>query len=218
MPLLAAAGSYALLQVLGRTSGSTRAERRSALPGDEQILRPLFVTNHAITVDASPQEVWPWLVQMGWHRGGWYTARWVDRLLFPANWPSAERVMPELQDLAVGDEVPDGAPETECYFVVEELEPNRHLLLHSRSHLPPEFRDRFGAWIDWTWMFDLAPVEGGGSRFLFRTRARLGPRWLAAVYWLVLIPADHIMSRQMLRGVKRRAEGHARSVAAADVA
>lgn len=57
----------------------------------------------AITIDAPPEDVWPWVVQMGWGRGGWYTARWVDRLLFPANEPSATTVLPELQDLEVGD-------------------------------------------------------------------------------------------------------------------
>ena len=50
--------------------------------------------------------------QMGWHRGAFYTARWVDRLLFPANWPRAERLLSEWQGLGVGDTVPDGAPET----------------------------------------------------------------------------------------------------------
>ena len=47
------------------------------------------VTNHAVTIDADPADVCPWLTQMGWHRGRSYTDRWVDRLLFPANWPSA---------------------------------------------------------------------------------------------------------------------------------
>ena len=80
--------------------------------------------------------VWPWLVQMGWGRGGWYTARWVDRLLFPANGPSADRIVPELQHLRMGDFIPDGPPDTECGLVVEVLEPNEALVLHSTSHLP----------------------------------------------------------------------------------
>jgi hypothetical protein len=209
---LAALGlaSYGVLQWLGRTSGSTGAERRLRLPGDDLVERPMFRTDHAATIDAPPSAVWPWLVQMGWGRGGWYTARWVDVLLFPANQPAAERLHPELQDLRVGDHVPDGAPETECWFVVEELDQDRHLVLHSRSHLPPDFRDRFGASIDWSWVFVLTPLEGGRTRFHFRSRARLSPCWLAAAYWLVLVPADHVMAGQMLRGVRRRAEGHPR--------
>ena len=196
---------------LGRTSGSTPAERGEHLPGDELVGRPQFVTDHAITIDASPSDVWPWLVQMGWERGGWYTARWVDQLLFPANGPAADRVHPEWQHLAVGDRVPDGPPESECWFVVRALEPERHLVLHSRSHLPPDFRDRLGAWIDWSWCFVLRDLGDGRTRFHFRTRARLGPRWLAFAYWLVLVPADHVMATQMLRGVRRRAEGLATS-------
>jgi hypothetical protein len=70
---------------LGQTYGSTPEERRMTLPGDDIVPNPQVVTNHAITIDADPEAVWPWLVQMGWHRAGWYTARWVDKLLFRAN-------------------------------------------------------------------------------------------------------------------------------------
>jgi hypothetical protein len=141
-----AAGGYAGLQWLGRAYGSTGEERARALPGDGLCPAPLAVTTHATTIEAPPEAVWPWLVQMGWHRGGWYTAPWVDRLLFPDNWAAAERILPELQQLKVGDEIPDGAPETECVLVVDQLEPNRHLVLHSRKHLPPGWERRFGAW------------------------------------------------------------------------
>lgn len=210
LALLAGLGAgYGALQWLGRTAGSTPAERAMVLPGDDLVTRPLMVTNHAVTVAAAPEVIWSWLVQVGWHRGGWYTARWVDRLLFPANAPSADRILPEWQGLAVGDWVPDGAPETECGFLVDRLDPGRHLVLHSTEHLPPQFRDRFGAWIDWSWAFVLRDLGDGRTRFLFRTRARLGPAWLAAAYWLLLIPADFVMARQMLHGVKRRAEGSA---------
>jgi hypothetical protein len=200
-------GIVAALQWLGRAGGSTRAERHSELPGDDLVFRPMFTTNHAITIDAPPEAVWPWLVQMGWHRGGWYTSRWVDELLFPDNDPAADTIEPALQRLHVGDLVPDGAPETECYFVVRELEANRFLVLHSQSHLPPGFRDRYDAWIDWSWVFVLTEPTPGTTRFLFRSRARIGPWWLSVLYRLLLVPADFVMSRQMLHGVRRRAEG-----------
>jgi hypothetical protein len=93
--LLLVAAGYAALQWLGRNAGATRIERTKALPGDALIDEPLVVrTTHAITIAAPPEHVWPWLAQMGWGRGGWYTARWVDRLLFPANGPSAARIVP----------------------------------------------------------------------------------------------------------------------------
>ena len=203
--MAAAVAAEAVLVHLGRTFGSTADERAMRLPGDDIVADPNVMTNHAVTIDAPPASVWPWLVQMGWGRGGWYTARWVDRLLFPANGPSAERLLPELQDLRRGDFVPDGRPETGCGFTVEAIEPSELLVLHSTSHLPRSWRSRAQA--DWSWVFTLMPVDDGRrTRFLFRSRWRTGPWWLTAAGWLLIVPADFIMSRGMLRGVTRRAE------------
>jgi hypothetical protein len=202
-----AAMAYAALQVLGRTYGSTPAERRARLPGDEVVSRPHLAITHATTVEAPCEAVWPWLVQVGWHRAGWYTPRWVDRLLFPANEPSAHDIRPEWQGLAVGDLVPDGPPETECGFTVLDLEPNRHLVLHSTSHLPLAWRRQGRASVDWTWAFVLEPAaEEGSTRFAFRWRAVTRPWWLRALAWALIVPADAVMSRGMLRGVAARAE------------
>jgi hypothetical protein len=200
-------GEAALVH-LGRTYGSTREERATALPGDGIVSEPKVVTDHAITIDAPPAAVWPWLVQMGWGRGGWYTARWVDRLLFPANGPSADRIMPELQGIGVGTFIPDGAPHTECGLVVEEIERERALVLHSNSHLPMSWRAY--ATLDWSWAFVLTPIdEGRRTRFHFRSRWTTGPWWLTLGGRLGLVPADFIMSKAMLRGVKTRAENAA---------
>ena len=195
----------ALLVHLGRTYGSTEDERRMRLPGDDIVADPMVVTNHAITIAAPAECVWPWLVQMGWHRAGWYTARWVDRLLFPQNEPSADRIIPELQDIGVGSFIPDGAPETECGLIVELLETERALALHSTSHLPLSWRKR--ANLDWSWAFVLQPVDDGRStRFIFRSRWTTAPWWLTLGGWLVIVPADFVMSRDMLHGIKQRAE------------
>jgi len=201
-----ATAAYAELQWLGRTYGATRAERRRPLPGDELCPYPQAVTTHAITINARAERIWPWLVQMGWGRGQWYTARWVDRLLFPANGPSAERLMPQWQDLKVGDRVLDGAPDKHTAFVVAQIEPNRHLVLHSREHLPPHSDERYGASVNWSWQFVLDEIADDETRFVFRSRLRLEPRWVEAFYLAVIVPADFVMSRQMLHGVKQRAE------------
>lgn len=206
--LAVAAGAAAAevgLIYLGRTYGSTPEERLKRLPGDELIAEPMVQTDHAVTIAAPPSAVWPWLVQMGWGRAGWYTARWVDRLLFPANGPSAERIDPDLQDIAVGTFIPDGPPETGCGLDVVRLEPERALVLRSNSHLPLSWRDR--AELDWTWAFVLTPTDGGrGTRFHFRSRWVTQPWWFTLSGWLGIVPADFVMSRDMLKGVKERAE------------
>jgi hypothetical protein len=206
---IAAVAGYGAVQWLGRAYGSTRVERRRRLPGDEICSEPQVQTTHATTIDAPPEQVWPWLVQMGWGRGQWYTARWVDRLLFPANGPSADTIVPELQQLAVGDRILDGPPEAKCAFMVAGFDANHHLVLHSREHLPPGWAERYGAWIDFTWAFVLDDLGEGRTRFVFRSRSRVGPRWVRACYLAAVVPADFVMSRQMLRGVKHRAEGSA---------
>jgi hypothetical protein len=199
--------AYATVHRLGRTYGSTSRERQAFMPGDGIVPEPKSVVSHGITIDAPPERVWPWLVQMGWHRGGWYTARWVDKLLFPANRASADHIVEEFQDLQVGEFIPDGPPETECGFVVEQLEPPRLLVLHSTTHLPLEWRREGRASVDWTWVFNVVPLESGGrARLIFRWRAATRPWWLTLGTWSVILPADLLMSRDMLRGVKRRAE------------
>ena len=208
-------GGYACLQWLGRTYGSTHRERVRRMPGDDLVRRPQTVATHAVTIPAPVDAVWPWLAQVGWHRGGWYTARWVDALMFPANAPSADRLLRAYQHLEVGDFIPDGSPETECGFVVREVEPDAHLVLSSTSHLPLSWRTRGLAAISWTWTFVLTPVEtrsGPGTRLVFRWRARTSPWWLTVGAHLFLVPADFVMSRDMLRGLRRRAGGGARGI------
>lgn len=202
---LAVLSGYAALQAAGRMSGSTRTERRRVLPGDELIARPGLVTNHAATLDAPPEAVWPWLTQVGWHRGGWYTPRWVDRMLFPGNWPSAEHLDPALvRDLHPGDTIPDGPPGT-AQFVVARAEAPRVLVLRSTTHLPPSWSDRFAAELDWIWTFALDPVAGGRTRMLIRNRGSVRPWWINAGYQAVIVPADHVMASGMLRGLQVRA-------------
>jgi hypothetical protein len=206
--------AWSALYYLGRTWGATRDERRRTLPGDELVAHPSMVTDHAIDIQASPDRIWPWLVQMGWGRGGWYTHRWVDRLLFPANGPAAEVILPEHQQLAPGDRILDGPPSTDCYFTVERLDEARALVLRSRSHLPPQLRDRPGVALDFSWAFVLQPLGAGRTRFRFRSRSSLRPFWLLLAYQLVLVPADFVMARSMCRGLKARVERAARAEAA----
>ena len=189
---------YGVLQLQGRRAGSTADERRAALPGDTLIPRPQLVTNHAITIGVPPQDVWPWLTQMGWHLGGWYTPRWVDRLLFPQNRPSLDHLDPALvRDLRPGDVVPDG-PSGTAWLVVDRADPPHALVLHSTTHLPPGRRESYGAEIDWTWSLILTAAPSRRTRLQLRLRGRAAPWWFAAAYQAAIVPADYVMAGGML--------------------
>jgi hypothetical protein len=199
--------AYAGLQVLGRVAGTTRAERRQRLPGDELVDSATIVTEHAIDVAAEPAEVWPWLTQLGWHLAGYYTPKWVDRLLFPKNWPSLDRLDPALvRDLRAGDLIPDGPPGT-AFFRVATAEPSRVLVLRSTTHVPPGW-ERYGAAIDWSWCFSLSQPAPQRTRVHLRVRGRTAPWWLTTLYQVGIVPADYVMGVGMLRGLKRRVEAH----------
>ena len=198
--------AYAALHALGRRAGSTRAERAAAMAGDALVPCPQMRTDHAITIDAPPSEVWPWLTQMGWHLAGWYTPRWVDRLLFPDNWSSLEALDPHLvRDLRVGDTIPDGRPGT-AHYVVAEVERPYRLVLRSTTHVPPGWDVRYGAELVWTWSFQLSGMPGARTRAHLRVRARGRPWWFIALYDAGIVPADYVMATGMLRGLKRRVE------------
>jgi len=198
--------AYAALQVLGRTAGSTAEERAATLPGDELVQDPQMVTNHGVTIDAPADRVWPWLTQLGWHLGGYYTPHWVDQLLFPDNWDSLDRLDPNLvRDLAVGDTIPDGPPGT-AQYVVTQVEPPRLLVMRSTTHIPPGWDQKYDARITWTWTWTLTERPDDRTRVHLRVRGHMDPWWFAALYVATIVPADYVMARGMLRGLKQRVE------------
>lgn len=195
--------AFAGMHRLGSTWGATRAERAGPMPGDEIVEQPFGSTTHAVTIAAKPEQVWPWIVQMGYHRAGWYTPVWVDHWIWHIDNPSADRIVPELQRLRVGDIVPDGEPGT-AFYVVRSLRPARSLVLHSTSHLPSSLKDRM--WVSWTWSYLLQPVgDPPCTRLLLRARAS-GSALPRLIWHTVVVPSDFVMARSMLRGIKHRAE------------
>ena len=88
--------------------GATDDEVSLAAPGDQVVANPHTVTTRAVTIRAQPNEVWPWLVQMGAGRGGLYSYDWLDRLLGYVGSPSSDQILPQFQELAVGDVIPLG--------------------------------------------------------------------------------------------------------------
>jgi hypothetical protein len=125
-----------LVHRLGRRSGVSCEEARGRLPGDTVVPSPLWESTRAITIDTPPSAVWPWIVQMGFpaYRAGWYTPYWLDRLQWGIKARSADDIRPDLQQLAVGDRVPDSI-DWSAYFTVAEIEHERALVLHSSRHL-----------------------------------------------------------------------------------
>jgi hypothetical protein len=183
----------------GRRSGVSDEELRRSLPGDELIRHPQLVTDHATTIRAPASEIWPWLVQMGYHRGGWYTNRRLDKLIWHIDNPSEDRIVPELQQLSVGDVVPDGPPGT-ARFRVEALEPDRAIVYldGEGTHIPG---------VAFSWAFALDPIDERTTRLLVRARASYRPSLALALLGRLLIgPSDLVMIGQTLRGIKRRVE------------
>jgi hypothetical protein len=201
-------GGIALLALADwiRHTHATSGERRRTLPGDDLIRDPMWQATRAITIEAPPAGVWPWLVQMGFptHRAGWYTPAWLDRILFGIRTRSAGRIIPELQNLAVGERVPD-SENGASYFTVARLDRPHELVLRSHTHPLPMYRD-----VDFSWAF-VATDQGRGTRLIMRARVSYTPVWHPAlVRWLIAVgfgAGDLVQAGGMLHGIKRRAEG-----------
>ena len=189
--------------------GTTKGEGRSPLAGDELIPEPKLSHTRAISIDAPPARVWRWLVQIGQGRGGLYSYDALENLI-GCRIDSAERIVPELQHLAVGDLVRLG-PERYPAFRVVELEPARSLVLvgvDPTTHAPPARPVDDATSTATTWAWELRPKDHGRSTRLV-TRQRLTFPGATSMLWHLLEPIDFVMERRMLFGIKRRAErGH----------
>jgi hypothetical protein len=171
--------------------GTTPEERTRVMAGDSIIAHPTLVGTGAVTVAAPPEEIWPWLVQLGTHRGGLYSYDWLDRLFGFLDEPSATEILPEFQQLAVGDTIHFGGDE----LTVQALESNRALVLLDTGH-----------GMEWVWQFGLYPIDAGHTRLVERGAQRIPNTVVAWLGLLVVEPAGFIMTQRFLLGVKQRAE------------
>jgi hypothetical protein len=199
---MAAVAALYGLRRMGRGSGLTATEVAEALPGDEIVANPMWQSTRAITIAAPPEQVWPWIVQMGFpsHRAGWYTPHWLDRLSFGIKQRSADRIVPELQQLVVGDRVPD-SDDWSVFFTVDAVEPPHALVLHSTRHVIKPIKT-----IDFSWAFVIRELSPGMSRLLIRARTSYTPKRALPFVELVIGPADFVNAGAMLRGIKARVE------------
>jgi len=169
--------------------GATDEEISRAMPGDLDHIG----WTRAITIDAAPEQIWPWLVQWGQGRGGWYSYDWLENL-FGFDIHTADRILPEYQNLAVGD--PVCMARGFCTSHVTVLEPNRWLSWQAK--------DDKGNPV-WTFTFGLFPVDASHTRLVVRESFRSDFMPPAAVF-ILEIP-DVVMEQKALHTVRNRAEG-----------
>ena len=172
--------------------GTTDEDLTRVMAGDAVIASPTHSATHAVTVEALPEDVWPWLVQMGSDRGGLYSYDWLDRLFGILDRPSATRIVPEFQHLAVGDKVHLGPREE---LTVITCDTGRALVLGYNAH-----------GFEWVWQFGLYPLEGNRTRLVTRGTERFTSSVSTWLFMRVMEPAAFIMTRRMLLGLKQRAE------------
>lgn len=189
-----------------RNAGATCDERKRSLPGDEVVPDARGASTMAATISAPPEAVWPWLVQMGCGRAGWYSWDRLDN----GGVPSADEIHPEWQELAVGDRLPS-APDGSVWFEVVGLEPERSLVLRApidlrRRRVFEGERPRFFSEGSWAFVLER---DGDRTRLVVRSRGVTRPRLLGLVAdALFLTPAHVVMQRKQLRNLARLAASH----------
>jgi hypothetical protein len=172
--------------------GATPDDLKRVMAGDPLVGNPTYSGTMAVEVDAPPEYIWPWLVQIGYQRGGLYSYDWLDRLFGYLDRPSTTRILPEFQQLAVGDRIPLGRGPS---WPVAVLEANRALVFDMRN---------MGAF-DWVWQFGLYPLDERRTRLVSRSRV-LTRSASARLATYGIEPAGFLMTRRMLLGIKERAE------------
>jgi hypothetical protein len=207
---LAVAGTVVLSPLLApwyRTWGASGKETQRSLPGDELAPHPRSEITCAVTIQAPVGQVWPWLVQLGCQRAGWYSYDLLDN----GGQPSANRILAEHQHLAVGDKVLL-TPKGPLAMPVVALEPEKALVLGGTLNtrtgegvspgnpLPEAYYTGIN-------VFVLEQAGAGATRLIFRQRLDWSPALAnTLIYRVFLEPISFVMGRKMLKGIKRRAE------------
>lgn len=216
-----AAGAY-LLAIRPRLLrwGATDEEVSRPYPGAELVPNGTRGATMAVTIDAPPARVWPWLVQMGYGRAGWYSWDHLDNM----GEPSADRIHPEWQDIHLGDFLAPEEGVTARSWEVAALEPERFLGLRASYDI------RRRRWFDPNgprpgfsslslWGFQLQPEPEGRTRLIVSGSWSMLPKWLQPILSvLVLEPSHWIMQTRQFTNLKRRVESEAKAAPAAAVA
>ena len=177
--------------------GATAADLVRPMPGDAQAPNPTYQATLAVTIAARPEHIWPWLLQLGYRRGGLYSYDWLDRLFGYLDRPSATRILPEFQHLNVGDEIPIGRAGG---FPIKAVEPRRALVLGGEAE-----------GVAWVWQFGLYPNDAGHTTLVSRNAVRAPVTAGSWLFMRIIEPAAFLMTRRMLLGLKERAEALAKA-------
>jgi hypothetical protein len=170
--------------------GASATEVAAAMPGDGLVPHARYRATRGITIAATPEEVWPWLVQVGCLRGGWYADDLLDNLAHPSTW----QIVPGLQSLALGKLLPMApTPSAATAFVVEDFRAPDWMLWRTPNS---------------SWAWQLTALSGNRTRLL--TRLHACPDRTGVLATLLVEIGDFPMMRRMLRGIRARAEAEHR--------
>lgn len=189
-----------LVRPLHRRWGATKREYESEMAGDTEISRPSYQTTRAVTINAGIEKVWPWIVQIGYRRAGWYGFDQMDN----DGIPSATKILPEFQTLAVGQVIGEEG------LAVRSLQPNRSLVL-SFSYPKTIWVFKEGIWPKFgssSLEYLLVPVDSGHSRLIMRMRFKLKLFSLPAIWWPFFEIGDFLNAIKQLSGIKQRVESN----------
>ncbi len=171
--------------------GATDAEIAASLTGDHLVPTPRISYTRAVSINASPEETYPWIAQLGADKGGMYSYTWLEGLI-QCPQTNADRIHEEWQELEVGSKVlmcPDvNAPPA---YEVALIKPNQAIVMGHQEN---------GTWSD-IWQFNLIPQDNGTTRLVIRSRSAL-EGW----FWDAIRPGEFIMMQRMMLGIKERAE------------
>ncbi len=175
--------------------GASQQEISASLPGDELVLSPNIGYTRAVTVNASPEQIYPWIVQIGADPGGWYSYDWFETNILRCPNTNADRIHEEWQDLKVGGQVkmcPD--EKMPPAYKVARMDPDQAIVLGHQDG---------DKWVE-VWQFVMVPQADGTTRLVIRSRSEMGG-W----FWNIMRPGEFIMMHGMMQGIKERAEGMA---------
>ena len=168
--------------------GATNKEVDFVLPGDELVSKPNFNATRVITINAAPEEIWKWIIQIGSKRAGWYSIDWMDN----GGVPSSFEIIPEFQKIEVGQFIPF-TPDQKNGMWVKEFNLNKYIL-----------------WVDKagkaSWLWYIYIDENANTRLITRLRTKYTWNNLWVIYYLIYDVGDIVMMKKCLKGIKKRAE------------